>query len=116
MVKLILGQLALSLQYHYVTFKMKSHEKGGFPMKKQATSTETFIDPVCLMKVNPGNKSLTIMYQMRGYYFCDEACRKAFEANPEKYLRAKTPKRKGWWGRYLHRLEKATGGKAPQCH
>jgi YHS domain-containing protein len=105
-------------------------------MKKQATTTETFIDPVCLMKVDPGNKNFTTMYQMRSYYFCAEACRKAFEVDPEKYLYyfcaeacrkafevdpekylgAKTSKRKGWWGRYLDRLEKATGGRAPQCH
>jgi YHS domain-containing protein len=85
-------------------------------MKKQATTTETFIDPVCLMKVDPGNKNFTTMYQMRSYYFCAEACRKAFEVDPEKYLKAKAPKRKGWWRRYLDRLEKTTGGRPPQCH
>ncbi len=85
-------------------------------MKKATTPSELFIDPVCLMNVDPGKKDLMFTYQMRSYYFCAEACREAFKANPEKYLNLKAPKRKGWWGRYLDRLNKATGGKALQCH
>ena len=85
-------------------------------MKKTICSPEIFIDPVCMMQVASGNKNLMFTYQMRTYYFCTEACRKAFANNPDKYLEAMSPKRKGWWGRYLKRLNKATGGKAPQCH
>ena len=36
-------------------------------------------------------------------------------ADPDKYLDRKEPKKKGFWGRYLDRLNKATGGKPPSC-
>ena len=85
-------------------------------MKKETVSPEIFIDPVCLMKVDSGNKDLMFTHQMRTYYFCAESCCKAFEGNPDKYLSKKSPKRKGLWGRYLERLNKATGGKPPHCH
>jgi YHS domain-containing protein len=85
-------------------------------MKKSTTSKQIFIDPVCLMKVTPGNNNLMFTYQMRSYNFCAEACRETFKANPEKYLELEAPKRKGWWDRYLERLEKVTGGKSLQCH
>lgn len=85
-------------------------------MKKSATSNPIFIDPVCYMKVSSGNKNLMLTYKMRSYYFCAEACLKAFEATPEKYLDSKPRNRKGWWGRYLDRLKKSTDGKAQKCH
>ena len=85
-------------------------------MKKTISSPEIFIDPVCMMPVASGNKNFMFTYQMRTYYFCTEACRKAFATNPDKYLESMSPKRKGLWGRYLERLNKATGGKTPQCH
>jgi Cu+-exporting ATPase len=84
-------------------------------MGKTTTPNQKFIDPVCLMKVAPGKKNLVFTHQMRTYYFCAESCRKTFEANPDKYLESMFPKRKGWWGRYLERLNKATGGKPPKC-
>ena len=90
--------------------------KGGIAVKNTTSSTEIFIDPVCLMKVTPGEKGIGLTYQMRTYYFCAENCRKAFEANPGKYIEAKASKRKGLWGRYLGRLNKVTGGKPPKCH
>ncbi len=85
-------------------------------MKKSTPSPQVYIDPVCLMKVNFNQKDLRFTHKMRTYYFCSESCRKAFEMDPLKYLEPKTAKRKGWWGRYLERLEKATGGKTPHCH
>jgi YHS domain-containing protein len=85
-------------------------------MRKSTTSNQIFIDPVCLMKLTPGKKDLRFTYKMRTYYFCAEGCRTAFRENPEKYLEPKAPKRKGLWGRYLERLNKATGGKSQKCH
>ncbi|MBW1999654.1 MAG: YHS domain-containing protein [Deltaproteobacteria bacterium] len=76
----------------------------------------TFIDPVCGMIVAPGTTRLVSNYQGHSYWFCSEACRGAFEANPNKYLNSKTPKRKGLWGRYLERLNRATSGKPLKCH
>ena len=85
-------------------------------MLKSTPSRHIYIDPVCLMKAPHGNKDLLFTYQMRTYHFCTETCCKAFEANPEKYLEQKPSKRKSWWGRYLERLNKVTGGKPPHCH
>jgi len=83
---------------------------------EKTISPEMFIDPVCLMKIDPGKKDICSTYQMRTYYFCAEPCRKTFESNPEQYLGKRQPKRKGLWGRYLDRLAKATGGKPMSCH
>ena len=82
-----------------------------------ATSFEhNFIDPVCRMKVAKGSKVPSFVFESETYRFCADSCREAFMADPEKYLKAKTIKRKGFWGRYLDRLNKATGGKPPCCH
>ena len=85
-------------------------------MGQSKISNQIFIDPVCLMKVAPGKKDLKFTYQMRTYYFCAESCLKSFETDPDKYLEPKSPKRKGLWGHYLDRLNRATGGKPPKCH
>ncbi len=91
-------------------------------MKRLATTTEALIDPVCGMKVDPGKTNLVAAHQRRSYYFCAEACRKAFEANPKKYLEPRPAKlkAKGWWGRYLERMAMANrelfGGGSPRCH
>jgi YHS domain-containing protein len=84
-------------------------------MNKTISSPLTFIDPVCLMGVESGMEDLHFTCRMRTYYFCSESCRKTFEANPDKYLEPTYRKRKGWWGRYLERLNKATGGTPPKC-
>ena len=85
-------------------------------MQNSAAAKHRVIDPVCCMEVDPADTELTATHDGCTYYFCAEGCRRAFEANPQKYLAEKHPKRKGWWGRYLSRLEKATGGKSMSCH
>ena len=85
-------------------------------MKVSKSPKNNVIDPVCGMTVDSNHRGILATYAGCTYYFCAEGCRKAFEANPEKYLHAIHPHRKGWWGRYLDRLEKATGGKSMQCH
>ena len=42
-------------------------------------------DPVCKMKVEERKATATAKHTGRIYYFCSEACKKAFEANPDKY-------------------------------
>lgn len=84
-------------------------------MEKSTSPNQIFIDPVCFMKVAAEKNDFTLTYKMRTYYFCAESCRNAFEANPDKYLESKALKRKGWWSRYLERLNKTTGGKPPEC-
>jgi Cu+-exporting ATPase len=78
------------------------------------------IDPVCGMSVVPGDKNLESTYDGRIYLFCAEACRRAFEADPRKYLESKPVKQKGWFGRLMERMAKANeehfGCAGPKCH
>jgi YHS domain-containing protein len=80
----------------------------NFPLK--------FVDPVCQMKVAKDNNVPTFEFQSETYHFCADTCRRAFMADPKKYLKSSPTKRKGFWGRYLDRLNKTTGGKPPCCH
>jgi len=47
------------------------------------------IDPVCKMTVEEKTARFTNSYKGKTYYFCAPGCKKAFEANPEKYLTIK---------------------------
>ena len=78
-------------------------------MQNMDIPNEFFIDPVCWMKVPSDMKDFKTTYLMRTYYFCSESCRKAFDADPEKYLDSLSSKRKGWGKHYLARFIKATG-------
>jgi Cu+-exporting ATPase len=73
------------------------------------------VDPVCGMAVEPGSNKIITTINGETYYFCAEGCRQSFEKNPKKFLKPKA-KKKGIWGRYLERLEKANGGRAMKCH
>jgi len=43
-------------------------------------------DPVCGMDVDPATARHTNVHQGTTYYFCAPGCRKAFDAEPTKYL------------------------------
>lgn len=43
-------------------------------------------DPVCGMEVSPETAAAVSQYNGRSYYFCAEACKQAFDRNPEMYL------------------------------
>ena len=77
------------------------------------------IDPVCGMEVDPGSAKFVSVHKGNKYWFCAEACRRAFEADPEKYLKPKPAKKKGLIGRYLDRLartnQKEFGSAGPRC-
>ena len=75
-----------------------------------------YVDPVCRMNVAKTGNVLPFTFHADTYYFCAEACRKAFISDPDKYLGTGAPKKKGVWGRYLDRLKKTTGGKPQCCH
>lgn len=45
-------------------------------------------DPICKMTVDEQKASATSVYQGKTYYFCAEACKQAFDKNPEKYTAA----------------------------
>jgi YHS domain-containing protein len=85
-------------------------------MQNQLKQTSSVLDPVCGMTVNQHIAEIVTTIQGQTYYFCAEGCREAFVADPQKYLNPAPLKKKGWWGRYLERLEKATGGKSMHCH
>lgn len=78
------------------------------------------IDPVCGMEVEPGKTKPVALYKGRNYWFCADGCRKAFEADPGKYLEPKPERKKSWFGRYLTKMAKANekefGCSGPRCH
>lgn len=43
-------------------------------------------DPVCGMSVDPATARQTSEHDGQTYYFSAPGCKKAFEANPQKYL------------------------------
>jgi len=45
------------------------------------------IDPVCKMEVEEGKEVASSEYKGKKYYFCAVGCKKAFDRDPEKYLR-----------------------------
>ncbi|NWF63554.1 MAG: YHS domain-containing protein [Chloroflexi bacterium] len=48
--------------------------------------TTTVHDPVCHMDIDPATAAGTSEYKGQTYYFCSLGCKKAFDADPEKYL------------------------------
>ena len=78
------------------------------------------IDPVCGMDVDPRKTKLVSHFKGRSYWFCAEGCRKAFESNPDKYLKEEPTKKKGRISRFLQRMaktnEKEFGCAGPRCH
>ncbi|HNV94508.1 MAG: YHS domain protein [Candidatus Methanofastidiosum methylothiophilum] len=45
------------------------------------------IDPVCKMTVDEKNAKFKSNYNGKIYYFCAPGCKKAFDADPDKYLK-----------------------------
>lgn len=43
-------------------------------------------DPVCNMNVDEETAEYKTTYDGKTYYFCALGCKKAFEADPQKYL------------------------------
>lgn len=56
----------------------EGHEHAGATQHK---------DPVCGMMVQESPNALTFEYKGMKYYFCSSGCRRAFEKDPEKYLK-----------------------------
>ena len=44
------------------------------------------IDPICHMEVDEASAAGTSEYQGSAYYFCSPGCKRAFDADPERYL------------------------------
>ncbi len=45
-------------------------------------------DPVCGMEVDEKTAAATSQYKGKTYNFCAPGCKKAFDADPERYLAA----------------------------
>ena len=88
---------------------------GVIAMFKSQPKGNHIIDPVCGMAVDGISDAPRSVSGGKTYYFCADRCRRTFEADPGKYAGAGTGKPKGFWGRYLEKLNKATGGKPPSC-
>jgi YHS domain-containing protein len=57
------------------------------------------VDPVCGMDVEPDKAAARSDFKGQTYYFCAEACKTKFDADPEKYLSRGEPKKAGVWAR-----------------
>lgn len=73
---------------------------------------KTYVDPVCGMNVDPTGAIAKTCYNGIELYFCSKGCHRKFETAPQDYV---TTRRKGFWRRYLERLNKSTGGRPPTC-
>ena len=47
------------------------------------------LDPVCKMTIDSEKAAAKSDYKGKTYYFCAPGCKKAFDADPEKYLASK---------------------------
>jgi Cu+-exporting ATPase len=44
------------------------------------------LDPVCKMEVNPASAAAQSEHEGQTFYFCSEACKRKFDADPTRYL------------------------------
>ncbi len=52
------------------------------------------VDPVCGMEVDPKTTSEKSEYLGQTYYFCSTGCKKAFDKEPQKYVKAQSQSQK----------------------
>ncbi|MFH1101836.1 MAG: YHS domain-containing protein [Methanobacteriota archaeon] len=45
------------------------------------------IDPICKMVVDEKTAKYKSEFRSKTYYFCAPGCKKAFDQNPEKYIK-----------------------------
>ncbi len=60
----------------------------AWPEEAKKEVTKMAIDPVCGMEVDEKAAVATSDYKGKTYYFCAVGCKKAFDTNPEKYLKS----------------------------
>jgi len=73
-------------------------------------------DPVCGKRITPMSSDIAAVHERHLFYFCSQHCRSAFLETPADFVATGPASKKSWWGRYLKRVEKTTGGKPPCCH
>jgi len=63
-------------------------EAEGILMRHIRLNTMTkAVDPVCGMEVDTERAVHKAVYKGKVYYFCSSHCKRAFERDPEKYLK-----------------------------
>ena len=62
--------------------------KPGHRMELKLAEPAEAVDPVCGMTVVPAASALPLAYDGLTYYFCCAGCRRAFEENPDAYIKA----------------------------
>ncbi len=55
--------------------------------KKQEGMEEEYRDPVCNMRCDKDKATGQVEYQGKTYHFCSDSCQRAFEKNPEQYVK-----------------------------
>src|SRR5919107_3581139 len=80
-------EISLSIMAEIVSLRVKlrpglSGDEPAEPTIQQEEAT----DPVCGMTVEVAGARHLVTYGGRDYYFCCPACKRAFEAEPEKYV------------------------------
>ncbi len=65
---------------------MHSHKSHKHETWGRATDDKTK-DPVCGMMIEKEKAAGKSEYKGKTYYFCSPNCKKAFDENPEKYLK-----------------------------
>ncbi len=55
-------------------------------MKTQADPVKKVRDPVCGMRFKPDKAASIVEYRGRTIFFCADACRRQFEADPKRYV------------------------------
>jgi Cu+-exporting ATPase len=56
--------------------------------KKKTENVSKVKDVVCGMEIDPNTAAGKSDYMGKAYYFCSMGCKKAFDADPAKYLKA----------------------------
>lgn len=57
-----------------------------------AQKTQSAIDPICGMTVNPEKAAGKSEHKGATYYFCSDYCKRKFDADPEAALKKAPPK------------------------
>jgi len=84
-----LAMAASSITVVSNSLRLKGFQPSFYTDKKKKGGMEMAIDPVCKMEVDEKKAPATSEYKGNKYYFCAPGCKKAFDADPEKYLAPK---------------------------
>jgi P-type Cu+ transporter len=68
----------------------ESYVKSAAFVYEPAAESQTEVDPVCGMNVDPSKAAASEVHIGKTYHFCSQSCAAKFRADPERYLRLKT--------------------------